>query len=120
MIDKIKQWYDTRKTLNVQEFANKHRQFLVIVCDPRDDTMFMAYHGKQISVKIQSQDGKNHKVVKHVLKYSTFEREIDRFIGSVLDALKSPMVGISNTFYAFLDGGIGSIAKALRKEKNLL
>lgn len=116
MIERIKAWYHTRNVLNVQEFAQRHRNFLVIVCDPRDDTMFMSYRGKQISAKIKSQDGIDHKVLKNVLKYSTFEREIDRFLGGVLDALKSPMVGISNTFYAFLDGGVHAIALALRKK----
>lgn len=117
MIKKLKIWFYKRKIMDVQRFAHSHKNYLVIVCDPKDDTMFMSYRGKQISSQIKCMDGKNHHVLKNLLKDSTFEREIDRFIGGITDALKAPMKGLHNTFYSWLDGGLFNIAKALKKTK---
>ena len=132
MLEYLKRWYYTRKMLNVQEFAHKHRDFLVIVCDPRDDTMFMSYRDKQISAKIRSMDGIDHRVVKNILRHSTFEREIDRLIGAVTDAftvkgerckecrqLVNPaQVSSFNTFIHFLDGALFRITKVLKFSKD--
>lgn len=116
MIQKIKAWFYKRKMLDIQQFAHSHRNYLVIICDPKDDTMFMSFRNKQISAKIKSADGINHKVVKNVLKHSTFEREIDRLLGGIIDALKTPL-DIGNHFYSFIDGALFNISKALKKNK---
>uniref|UniRef100_A0A6H1ZAY3 Uncharacterized protein n=1 Tax=viral metagenome TaxID=1070528 RepID=A0A6H1ZAY3_9ZZZZ len=116
MIDKIKALFYTRKMLNIQQFARNHRGYLVIVCDPKDDTMFMSYRGRQVSAKIKSEDGRNHKVVKGVLKHSIFEREIDRFIGGIMQGMKLSLEH-GNQFYQFIDGALFNISKSLKKKK---
>jgi len=105
-----------KKLLNVQEFAHSHRNYLVIVCDPTDDSMFMSYRDKQISSKFGSASGQKTHIVKRMLKASTFERDIDKFIIGVAEKLKVPL-DAGKTFYAFLDGGISNIAKSLKKSK---
>lgn len=105
-----------KRMLDVQSFAHANRSMFVIVCDPRDDTMFVSYRDKQVAGRISSMDGKNHKVVKNMLKHSTFEREIDRFIGSLIDVLKCP-IKEGNPFYQFIDGATFAIANALNRNK---
>ncbi len=117
MLDKLKKWFYTRKMLNIQQFAHHHRNYLVIVCDPRDDTMFISYRDKQVGGRIKSEDGLNHKVVKNVLKHSTFEREIDRLIGAIVNSMKLPLEWGSD-FFKFLDGAIYNISKILKIEKD--
>jgi hypothetical protein len=118
MINKLRELFFKRKMLNVQQFAHAHRDFLVIVCDPRDDTMFMSYRDKQVTGKIRSNDGINHRVVKNVLKHSTFDREIDRLLGGIIDVLRCPL-NIGNHFYSFIDGALFNITKSIKKEKSL-
>lgn len=116
-INWIKLFFYKRKMLTVQQFAHKHKGFLVIVCDPRDDTIFVSYRDKQVTGKIKSVDGKNHHVVKRVLKHSYFNTEIDRFLGGLMDALKSPISKASD-FYQFIDGALYNITKALKQDKS--
>lgn len=87
-----------------------------MVFDPKDDTMFASCYGKQVTGRISSADGINHKVVKNVLKHSTFEREVDRFLGGVIDVLKVPLK-IGNLLYSFMDGALYKISLALKKKK---
>lgn len=107
-------FFRKRKQLDIQEFCHSHRNYLVIVLDPKDDTMFVSYKDKQISGKIKSADGVERRVVKKVLKFSTFESAIDRFIGGIMDVLKLPLKEGSD-FYKFIDGALFNIAKALKK-----
>lgn len=114
-INWIKLFFYNRKMLTVQQFAHKHRSYLVIVCDPKDDTIFVSYKDKHISAKIKSVDGKNHHVVKRVLKHSYFKTEIDRFLGGLIDALKCSLPDGIN-FYQFIDGALYNITKALKRK----
>jgi hypothetical protein len=154
MIETLKAWFERmgvagnkRKILDVQQFAHTHRNYLVMVFDPKDDTMFCSFRDKQISAKIKSADGFDHHVVKNVLKLSTFDREVDRLVGSILDTLKFPIAlkhcskcdrdlaggynfcGLcgteyvkrpwipGSTFVSFIDGAVHNIAKAIFKAK---
>lgn len=146
MIKRLQERLNTRKMLNIQEFANRHKNFLVMVCDPRDDTMFMAHRGKQVTGRVSSADGQEHHVVKNVLKHSKFEGELSRLIGTIMDALKTPLAvrhcakcdtpnhkgnfcaecGTElqkavyipgNTFYSFIDGALYRITKAIKFNK---
>lgn len=117
MINKLKEWFYKRKILNIQQFAHNHRNYLVIVCDPKDDTMFVSYRNKQVSARIKSEDGLNHHVVKGVLKHSIFEREIDRYIGGLVYGLKLPLQ-YGSDFYKFLDGALFNISKSLKDKKD--
>lgn len=117
MLEKIKAWFYKRKMLNIQQFCHNHHNFLVIVCDPRDNVMFVSYRGKQVGGKIKSEDGKDHKVVKNVLKHSTFEREIDRLIGAIMVSMKLPLEW-GRPFFEFIDGAIFKISENLKIEKD--
>lgn len=116
MIKKIKQWFYERKMIDVQTFAQKHRSMLVIVLDPRDDTAFISHRGKQVCGKFKSLDGKNHHVVKNVLKHSVFEREFDRLVGGLMEMMKLPLEH-GAPFFQFLDGALYNISKALKQKK---
>jgi hypothetical protein len=102
--------------MDVQRFAHTHKNYLVIVCDPKDDTIFVSYRDKQVAGMIKSMDGKNHKVIKNLIKHSTFDREIDRFLGGIIDVLKTPLKSASD-FLKFLDGALFNISQSLKKEK---
>lgn len=117
----LSNWFNKRKesrALDVQQFAHHHQNYLVIVCDPRDDNIFVAFRNKQISGRIRSEDGLNHHVVKGVLNHSTFEREIDRFLGGLIYSIKCPLDDKKgNLFYSFIDGALFNISKALKLKK---
>ncbi len=114
LIQTIKDWNLRRKMLNIQQFAHAHRHFLVIIADPKDDTIFVSYRDKQLSGKISSADGQGHEVVKRLLKHSTFHSSIDRFLASLVDVLKCS-VEKGSDFYKFIDGAVFSISQALSK-----
>jgi len=117
ILTRFKAWRERRKILDVQAFAHAHRNYLVIVCDPKDDSMFATFRGKQVTAKMRSEDGLNHHIVKNMLKHSTFEREIDRFIGGLIFGLKIPL-DVGSNFFAFLDGALFNISKSLKKTKD--
>jgi len=116
MLEKLKALFFKRKMLDIQQFCHQHRRYLVIVCDPKDDTMFVSYRDKQVGGRIKSADGHNHRVVKNVLNHSVFEREIDRLIGAIIDTVKVPLDKGSD-FFKFLDGALFNISKELKKAK---
>ena len=109
---------EARRILRIQGFAQELRDNLVIVARPKDDMMFMSYRGRQVVGKIRSLDGKNHKVVKNVLKASTFEQEVPRFIGGVMDVLRAPLHGIASSFWHFIDGALYNISGANELRSN--
>lgn len=119
MINKIREWIDTQRSLNVQRFAHQNRRLLVMVFDPQDDTMFISFGDKQISGRIRSADGLDYDVVKGVLEHSTFSDQIDRFLGGIIFAISLP-VTVGNLFYSFIDGALFKISEALDKEKQKL
>lgn len=101
--------------LNVQDFAHHHKNFLVIVCDPNDDTMFVSYRDKQVSGKIRSMDGQDFDVVKNVLRHSHFADSFDLFVAGVLDVLKAPLTNPHvNEFVKFLDAALYRISKSIK------
>ncbi len=114
-INYIKIWRLKRKMLTIQDFAHMHRKYLVIVADPKDDSIFVSYRDKQITGVIKSADGFHHEIVKKVLKSSTFNSQIDRFLGGVVEILQCSLEN-GNNFYQFLDGALFNISKALRKK----
>jgi len=118
IIEAIRKRSEARRILRLQGFAQELRDDLVIVARPKDDLMFMSYRGKQVVGKIRSMDGKNHKVVKNVLKASTFEREMPRFVGGVMDVLKSPIDALTASFWHFLDGALYNISGANELKAN--
>jgi len=116
MIDQIKAWFYKRKILDVQQFAHQHRKYMVIICDPKDDTIFVSFQDKQVCGRVASMDGVDHKVIKNVLKHSVFEREIDRFLGAIIDVLKCPLEH-GDKFFQVIDAALWNITKALKLKK---
>lgn len=108
----ISGWLWRRRMLAIQNFAEANRDRIVIVADPKDDMMYVAYRGRQVVGKIKSADGKRHHVVRDVLKASTFEREVPRFIGGILDVLRSPIEGTKSSFWHFIDAALFHISGA--------
>lgn len=107
-----------KKMLNVQDFAHANRKLLVIVADPQDDTLFVSYNDKQVTGKIKSIDGLEYNVVKNLLKNSTFERSRERFIGALVDVIKTPItVQQISDFYKFISDAVWKITKSLKFTK---
>lgn len=116
IIEKYRQWRTKRFLQNVKQFAHNHKHYLVIVCDPKDDTMFMSYMDKQVAGVIKDVDGVRREVIKKVLKHSTFESAIDRFLASFMDLLKIDLIYFSD-FGKWIDGALFAISKALKEKK---
>lgn len=115
--------YKTSKKLKekstVSDFAHKHRHLVVIVLDPEEDTMFMAYRDQQVLNKIKSADGENYHVVKNVMKASRFKGIIDQFLVSIVELMKVPLNNPAmQHFVKWLDGATFAIGQRMVKLKN--
>ncbi len=120
MIATLKEWFtkrSARKALDIHEFAQRHRSYVVIVCDPKDDSIHVSYRGRIASGRMRSTDGLNHHVLKNMMKFSTFDREIDRFIGGLMEVIQVPLKA-GNVFYSLLDGFLFNISKKIYEDKN--
>jgi hypothetical protein len=107
---------DPRNLYTIKQFAHAHKDFLIIVCDPKSDRIFATYRDRFVNGKIKSTDGKKTKVVKGVLKYSRFDHHIDSFIASIAETLNLNLLK-GNQLYQLLDGFLYNIAKSLRKKR---
>lgn len=108
-----------RQSRSVSDFAHKHKHLVVIVLDPEDDTMFMAYRDQQVYNKIKSADGVNHKVVKSVMKASKFKSHIDYLLVAFVEFFKVPLTNPAmQHFVKWLDAATYSISQRLIKLKN--
>ncbi len=104
--------------ISMQDFAHRHKNLLVIICDPKTDEIQVTYKDKFVKGKIKAVDGKKLHVVKSMLLESQFDKHIDGFIGSLVETLKlSVMAG--GHFYKFLDGALFNISKALSKKSKV-
>ncbi len=111
-------WRATRRSLTVSEFAHKHRDFLVIVLDPVENTLYMSYRDKQVLNTIKTADGKTRHIVRDVLKASQFHRNIDYLITAIIEGLKTPLSNPAvNNFVKWVDGAVYVIAQSLKKKK---
>lgn len=117
-----KAWRESKRLkqqLSVSDFAHKHKHLVVIVLDPADDSLYMAYKDVQVLNKIKTADGKNHKIVKGVMSAGgQFKTKIDFFLTSMLEILKVPL---NNPFMQQLvhwfDGAAFVIGKKLKDDK---
>lgn len=105
-----------RRLMDIQTFAHHHRRYLVIIADPKDDTLFMAFRDKQVATKIKSADGKKYNVIQQVLRHSTFESSIDRFLAALIDAFQTPIAHFSE-FGKWIDGALFNISRAIQKRQ---
>lgn len=105
-----------RRNSTVRDFAQRHRDFLVIVLDPKDDSLYASYRGKEVFNVIKAVDGSRQRVVKKVLARSTFKGNIDKLISSVAQAFDLSLKN-GNLFYHWLDGALHAISQALWLKK---
>lgn len=119
-------WYAAYRTqkkfkerLAVDEFAHKHKNLVVIVLDPEDDTLFMAYRDQRVYNKIKTADGQNHHIVKSVMKAGRFKSNIDFFLVAIIEILKVKLTHPAmQDLIKWVDGATYSISQRLSKLKN--
>lgn len=104
--------------MSVPEFVSANKDLLIIVADPKTDSIYVAYNNKIVAGNIKSADGKKLHLVRGVLKDSLFRKNIDLFIASIVDTIKLPLRK-GNQFFMFLDGAIFNIAKSLAKKNKI-
>jgi hypothetical protein len=103
--------------LNIQDFAHANKNLLVIVADPQDDTIFVSFKDKQVAGKIKSADGIDYQVVKRLMRGSSFESNIERFIGALIDIIRTPLTTQQvSDFYKMVGDSIYVITQSLYKK----
>ena len=116
----IKIFFDREERIayTLSEFAHQNKDLLIIVADPKTDKIFVGYKDKHILSRINSPEGKKLRVVRNILKRSTFQSNIDFFQVALMEALQVPMKNKHfNQFLQWLDGGVYNIGKALARDK---
>lgn len=96
--------------------ANK--DLLIIVADPKDDSVFVSYNDKHAGGKIASLKGDKPRLVKNILKSSGFDRHIDDFLISLAEAIGVKKLVDANNFLQFLDGALFNLAKRSRTKSH--
>lgn len=104
------------KKMEIGEFAEANRNLLVIVADPKDDTLFVAYNGKFAGGRLKDKSGAKAGAIKEMLSSSTyFQSTMDSLMISLVDLLQLPkLTKGANTFFHFIDGAIFNIAESHR------
>lgn len=106
----------TAQSVAVGEFAHQHSNLLVIVADPADDTVFVAFKDQFVGGRIKDRDGKNIGIIKDMLNASTFESRVDSFLLGLADAIKlRKLTAGANNVLQFLDGALFNIAQRHRQ-----
>ena len=107
---------NTKAELTVGEFASNNPDLVVMVLNPKDDTVFVGFKNKVVYAKIKNATGKKVRVVKSLLYESQFKDSMDGILVSLVDIFK---VGIRlpafNQVAQILDGALFNISKSLRK-----
>lgn len=108
-----------KERLSISDFAHKHKHLVVIVLDPKNDQMFMAYKDRQVLNQIKSADGVKHKVVKGVMKAGgQFNSKIDMFLVPIIELLKVPLTNPHmQDLVKWMDGAVFAIGKAVKGDK---
>lgn len=106
-----------RNLYTIKEFGHINKDLLIIVCDPKTDRMYAMYKDRFVNAKIKTTSGKQSHVVREVLRHSQFEKNIDGFLGSLMETLQLPIMK-ANQFYQTIDGFLFAIAKSLRKKRS--
>lgn len=107
---------ENRHLYTLSEFGHTNPDLLIIVCDPATDRMYAMYKNRFVNTKIKSNTGKSTHVVRDVLRYSLFEKNVDSFLGTIVEFLHLPIMK-GNQFYKVIDGFLYNIAKSLLKAK---
>ncbi len=107
---------EARNLYTIKEFGHANKDFLIIVCDPQTDRIYVSYRDRFVNGKIKSVDGKKTHVVKNIIKYSRFNENIDDFIASIAETLNLSFLK-GNQFFQLIDGFLFRIASSLRKKR---
>ena len=108
---------EAKDSLAIAEFGHRHKDLLIIVCDPKRDILTAMNNDKFVTNRIKSATGKTTHVVKGVISNSLFHKSIDDFIVVLAEHLHLSLPK-GNQFYQWLDGAIFKIVKSLSKKNN--
>lgn len=115
MFNPFKKKNNSERNLLVGEFAHAQPDMIIIVADPKDDTIFVAYNNKFVSGRIRSAEGNKIHIVNDVLKQSTFNGGIDKFIMALVDIMKiKKLTSGVNNFLQFIDGSLYNLSQRHR------
>lgn len=104
------------QSISIGEFAHQHKDLIVIVADPKDDTIFVAYNDRFSSGRLKTSAGSNAHIVAGLMKSANlFDSNIDRFLMGLVDVLKIRHMSFAvNNFIQYLDGALYNISKSHR------
>jgi hypothetical protein len=109
---------EQRLAYTLSEFAHQNPDLLIIVADPKTDKLFIGYKDKHVLNKINSAEGKKLRVVRNILKRSTFAGSIDYFQVALMETLQVHLKQKHfNLFLQWIDGAVYNIGKALGADK---
>jgi hypothetical protein len=100
----------------IPEFMHDNKDLLIIIGDPKTDTLYASYKDITVAGKIKTADGKKIRVIKEVLSASTFHERTDQFITGLMEVMQLP-IKAGNQFFQFVDGAIYNIAHAIQQRK---
>ena len=102
---------DEKLRLEIGEFAHANKNLLIIIADPKDDTIYVTYKDKFVSGRIKTSEGGRVHLVSDVLNASVFHKEIDRFLMSIMETLQiRRMTAGLNNFLQFIDGALFNLS----------
>ena len=116
-----KEYRIRRFMVSVGAFAHANPNLLLILGDPKDNTLYISYKDKHCGGIISSEDGKDYKVVENVLKASKFDKQgmSDRFLVALATEMQ---VAFANPYFQelakFVDGALYNITKQLKFKKD--
>lgn len=111
----------TKQRYEVGEFAHANANLLIIVMDPKDDTIFVAHNNRFVGGKIKAPDGQHAHIVDDVLRSSSaFKKRIDGVLMAIMDTLRIRRLsyGVNNVLQ-FIDGALFNIAQRHVKKQSV-
>jgi len=107
-----------KEAIAVGEFAHQNKHLIVIVADPKDDTIFVAYNDNFVSGRIRGMEGDKVHIVRDLMTSARlFDSEIDRFLMGLVEVLKIRRLSAGvNNFLQYLDGALYNISRRHREK----
>lgn len=101
------------KEIAIKDFLHEHlSDKLLIIADPKDDSVYVKYGKAYVLTNLKSMDGKNHKVIKHCLKHSRFKSNIDKLLVGLAEAMQLSIPD-GNELWKIIDASCYNIANKL-------
>lgn len=106
------------EAIAVGEFAHQNKHLIVIVADPKDDSIFVAYNDNFVSGRIRGIEGDKVHIVRDLMASARlFDSEIDRFLMGLMEVLKVRRLSAGvNNFLQYLDGALYNISRRHREK----